>query len=59
MKTYNLQYGIGSTKYVINFHDGVKTYPDGSLFFDIALFKNKKKFQTHINELENDGYIKE
>ena len=59
MKTYNLQYGIGSAKYVINFHDGVKPHPDGSPFFDIALYKNKKKFQAHIKELENDGYIKE
>jgi hypothetical protein len=58
MKTYNLQHGIGKAKHVINFHDGIKTYPDGSPFFDIALFKNKKEFQSRIKELESNGYIK-
>jgi len=58
MKTYNLQYGIGKAKYVINYHDGIKTHSDGSPFFDIVLFKNKKEFQARIERLENSGYVK-
>jgi len=59
MKTYNTMYGIGSSKYVLNYHNGVKTHPDGSPFYDMALYKNKKKLQSHIKELESNGYIKE
>ena len=59
MKAYNTMYGIGSAKYVLNFHNGIKTHPDGSPFFDMELFKNKKKLQSCIKELESNGYIKE
>jgi len=49
-------YGIGSSKYVINYHNGIKTHLDGSPFFDIALYTNKKGFQLRIKELESNGY---
>ena len=48
---------IGHAKYVVNYHDGTKKHTDGSDFFDIAIFKNKKKFQEFISSLINDGYI--
>jgi hypothetical protein len=56
MKTYNIQYNIGKAKYVVNFHDGVKTHKDGSRFFDIAIFHNKKKMNLFIKKLKDEGY---
>ena len=44
---YNLRYNIGKAKYVVNFHDGKKTHKDGSKFFDIQIFSNKKN-DKHI-----------
>ncbi len=55
-KTYNLQFNIGSTKYGVNHHDGQKTHPDGSPFFDIATFTNKKKRDAFIKDLRTKGY---
>jgi hypothetical protein len=56
MKVYNEIYMGGKIKYVVNFHDGVKTHKDGSRFFDIAIFKNKIKKAKFIKELLKDGY---
>ena len=55
-KVYYERDRVGSTKYTVNFHDGVSTHNDGSPFFDIALFSNKKKKNTFIEGLINDGY---
>lgn len=57
MKTYYLQFNVGKAKYVVNHHDGIKTHKDGSKFFDVKLFKNKKKLQQYINDLTSQGYI--
>lgn len=43
MKHFNILYNVGSSKYVVNYHDGLKTHKDGSEFYDIALFDNKRK----------------
>jgi len=43
MKMFYVQTNIGRVKYVVNYHDGCKKHRDGSNFFDIATFKNKKK----------------
>jgi hypothetical protein len=56
MKTYNIQYNIGKAKYVVNFHDGVKTHKDGSRFFDIAIFKSQKTMNLFIKKLKSEGY---
>jgi hypothetical protein len=55
-KVFYIQYRIGHAKYLVNFHDGIKKHPDGSDFFDIAIFKNKKKLQDFIDNLQNNGY---
>ena len=57
MKKYNIMHNVGRAKYVVNFHDGVKTHSDGSEFFDIAIFSNKKKMKDFIKSLKVDGYI--
>jgi hypothetical protein len=57
MKVFNEQGNIGKAKYVVNFYDGVKQNKDGSPFFDIKIFKNKKKKAAFIKSLEEQGYI--
>ena len=57
MKRFNIQTNIGKAKYVINSHDGEKTHPVGSPFFDIAIFKNKKALARCVAELKKEGYI--
>ena len=56
-KQYRTMHCVGSSKYVLNFHAGVKTHKDGSPFFDIEIFKNQKKLNTKIKELRREGYI--
>ena len=56
-KRYNVMYGVGSSKYTVNFHDGKSKHKDGSDFFDIAIFKNKKDLAKKINDLTKKGYI--
>lgn len=57
IKRYNTMSNVGHAKYVVNYHDGIKKHPDGSDFFDIDIFKNKKKLETFITELNKNGYI--
>lgn len=56
MKVYNEMMNVGRAKYVVNHHDGVKTHPDGSPFFDIAIFHNQRKKNKFVKELNRQGY---
>ena len=56
MKEFRTRYGIGKCKYVVSYHNGIKTHPDGSRFFDIAIFSNKKKLRQFENNLRREGY---
>jgi len=55
-KVYYEQYGIGKTKYSVSYHDGTSTHKDGSDFYHIALFSNKKAFARFIKDLKSQGY---
>ena len=55
-KEYYLMENIGRAKYVVNFHDGVKTHKDGSAFYDIRIFRNRPDAETFMNELARKGY---
>ena len=57
MKQYNITYNVGKVKYLVSFHDGEKKHKDGSNFYDIACFSNKKKLNKFVAELLNEGYI--
>ncbi len=48
MKTFYRMHKIGTAKYTVGKTDGVSTHKDGSLFFDIAIFKNKIKLKRYI-----------
>lgn len=57
MKIFNVQDGIGKARYVINFHDGIKCHKDGSAFFDVVVFRNKKSRALYLSELHKLGYV--
>jgi hypothetical protein len=57
VKKFNVMNNIGKSKYVLNFHDGKKTHGDGSPFYDIEIFKNKKDLDTAVGDLKQQGYI--
>ena len=49
---YFEQRNIGKAKYVISYHDGVKKHNDGSDFYDIRIFSNKKDRDTFVKTLK-------
>jgi hypothetical protein len=57
MKKFNVMYNVGTVKYLVNFYDGIQKHNDGSNFFDIATFKNKKKLKVFTDGLKKDDYI--
>jgi hypothetical protein len=56
MKNYYTMNNVGKAKYTINFHDGQTKHPDGSPFYGIYIFANKKAFQIKLTELKKQGY---
>ena len=56
-KRFRQRHGIGRAKYTVSSHDGKSKHKDGSDFFDIAIFKNKKDLAKKINDLTKKGYI--
>ena len=58
MKRFYTQNGIGKAKYTVSFHDGEKKNRDGSDFFDIRIFKNKKSRDEFIKGLLGSGYYR-
>ena len=55
-KRYKEMSNVGTAKYVVSFHDGIKKHNDGSDFFDIQIFKNKEDKTKFITDLEKKGY---
>ena len=58
-KVFRQQHGIGKAKYTVSKHDGKQTHKDGSPFYDIAIFKNKKALDDYIKKLKKEGYVEE
>lgn len=56
MRKYNVMYGVGKVKYLVNTHDGVSTHKDGSPFYGCYCFKNKAEMDKYITTLEQQGY---
>jgi hypothetical protein len=51
-----MQENIGKSRYVISFHDGIKTHKDGSPFFDIHIESNKRGAHKFMKALKSEGY---
>ena len=56
-KTYYTQNNIGKVKYTISYHDGLLNYNDGSPFYGIYCFSNKREYRKRLKELIADGYV--
>lgn len=54
--SFYILYNVGHAKYVVNHHDGQKTHPDGSPFFDVSIFSNKRELNAFVKELRSKGY---
>jgi hypothetical protein len=51
-------FSVGRAKYVVNYHDGIKTHGDGSPFYDMSIFKNKTDLNAFVSQLDGEGYKK-
>ena len=58
-KRFRTQLNVGRSKYTVSYHDGEQTHDDGSDFFGIRIFKNKKEFEAFQDDLRTQGYIEE
>lgn len=56
MKTYYIL-SIGSSKYVVNYHDGMKSHPDGSPFVDVKICSSRKQLEELKSDLNSGGYV--
>ena len=45
-----------AARYYIRDYDGIQTHKDGSPFWGLRIFKNKKDFSRHVNFLLTAGY---
>ena len=43
---------VGKVKYLVSYYDG-KKHQDGSKFFDVACFNNRKKMNEFVNSLND------
>ena len=55
MKTYRTLM-MGRGRRVVSFHDGIKTHSDGSAFFDMRIFRDARKAERFVRELQREGY---
>jgi hypothetical protein len=55
-KYYYEQDGIGKAKYTVSYHDGKEAHRDGSRFYGIATFTNKKGRDAFVKSLKSQGY---
>lgn len=58
-KAFKVNPAIGSSKYSISSHDGVKKHKDGSDFYDIQIFKNKVDLEKGIKDYKSKGFVEE
>jgi len=59
IKRYRVTQRVGKAKYVLSYYDGMKRHVDGSDFFDVITFRNKKQLNESITSLHKQGYIQE
>jgi len=48
---YSTFYNVGKVKYLVSYSKGTKFHKDGSEFWDIACFSNKKKMEQFIKKI--------
>ena len=55
-KKFNVTSNAGKAKYIVNYHDGEKIYSDGSDFYDMKIFNNRKRLAKFVDDLRQNGY---
>lgn len=58
-KSFYQMDNVGKAKYTINKYDGKSTHKDGSPFYDIAIFSNKKDLEKYKKDLFKQEYTEE
>ncbi len=53
---YNESQNIGKAKYIVSYHRQGNYHKDGSKFFDLAIFKNKRNKDNFIKTLKIDKH---
>lgn len=48
---YTIEYNIWKVKYLLSYNQNNKIHPDGSLFYDVKTFKNKKDLNIFIKKI--------
>ena len=56
MKRFYLLDNIGRAKYTVNYHDGQSKHKDGSDFYAMRIFRNKKAVAGFVQDLQRKGY---
>lgn len=56
MKIYSVQNNIGKARHIVNFYDGIKTHADGSRFFNMRIFTNKRASDKFVNQLKEEDF---
>lgn len=56
MASYRTSRNVGKARYVVSFHTGAKFHQDGSPFFDIQIFTNKRDAARFTRSLDAQGY---
>ncbi len=56
MKDYYVTCNVGRVKYCLSFHDGKEIHKDGSRFYQLKTFSNKKQLKAYIERLKSVGY---
>ena len=56
VKQFNEMRNVGKCRYVVNYHDGVKLHKDGSPFYDLSIFSNRRDNDKFVKSLLRDGY---
>ena len=57
MKHYYTQYNVGRVRYAVSFHGGEKKHSDGSPFYDLRTFSNRRDHSRFIASLKKQGYV--
>ena len=58
MKQYYIMCNVGAVRYLLNIYDGMSKHGDGSPFWDIQCFNNKKALAARVKQLESEGYAR-
>lgn len=56
-KTFRVEQNVGRVRHLVTFHDGAKQHQDGSPFFELRTFRNKRECARFVRTLKAQGYI--